>query len=169
MKGAVGPVAATRALQGDVLGDDVEDVQPAFDVVDYGHFIPRLFPGPTSGELTRRLRRLDVSSDRLYQPSRPTCAGQSLEARILARKVPRYIVPLFWGFWGRGWGRGRDIHRRPSVPPSRAPSGTSGQAQQLFWMARRLGFQGVLWRRMAFRMVRSLCMQATNATFLGLC
>ena len=40
--------------------------------------------------------------------------------------------------------------------------------QQLLWMARGWGFQGVWWRTMALRMVRSLCMQATSATFLGL-
>ena len=40
--------------------------------------------------------------------------------------------------------------------------------QQLLWMARGWGFQGVWWRTMALRMVRSLCMQATRATFLGL-
>ena len=58
---------------------------------------------------------------------------------------------------GERTGKGCWWRRAPFVCP-----------QQLLWMARGWGFQGVWWRTMALRMVRSLCMQATSATFLGL-
>ena len=79
-----------------------------------------------------------------------------------------------------GWGR---RHGGAPPPPPPSPHGFAGFMpcrndawreapfecpQQLLWMARGWGFQGVWWRTMALRMVRSLCMQATSATFLGL-
>ena len=88
-----------------------------------------------------------------------------------------------WGVGDAGVGDGDAPRRAPALGSRESGNDDGGMGgrrallvsgapfecpQQLLWMARGWGFQGVWWRTMALRMVRSLCMQATSATFLGL-
>ena len=72
MKGAVRFVTAARAVQCNLLRDNVQDIQPALDVVDNGHLKPCLMLGQRSCSPTLPVPHRSVIIDMMYQAS-PLC------------------------------------------------------------------------------------------------